>query len=131
PFGEISDQFPARLVDALSDEPLQLTTIVVEHADRRVARAGDRPSDRQQPVENTVQVQLGAQGRPRLDQLPQLIFVQSVELQSWSLGARNHRPGTAAARAYRLEPGWLRASRSSDRWFPGMPESLRRHNVEP
>jgi hypothetical protein len=62
PARQVADRTMRVLVDPPREEPLELLTAVVEHADRGVSRAGQLDGDRQQLIEHGLWVQLRDQG---------------------------------------------------------------------
>ena len=58
PSRKASDRGPGLLVDALGEEPRELGPGLVEHPDRRVARAGEILRGAEHPLEHDVDVQL-------------------------------------------------------------------------
>ena len=75
--GEIADR-PVRVgIDPGGDEALELLPAIVEHADGRVARAGDLASDVEQLLEHRLDVELGDEAATRIDQSPEAELVKS------------------------------------------------------
>ena len=74
---EVADR-PVRVgVDPGGDEALELLPAVVEHADGRVARAGDLAGDVEQLLEHGLDVEFGDQAPARIDQAPEAELVKS------------------------------------------------------
>ena len=71
------------------EEALQAAPLRVEHADRGVARAGQLTGDVEQPLEHDLEVELGHQRPPRLEQPPGLRGVQ-LRLAVGHRAALNH-----------------------------------------
>ena len=63
------------VVDAGGQEALELLAALVEHADRRVARAGELARDLEQPLEHRLGVELGDQRAADVHQPPQAVFI--------------------------------------------------------
>ena len=74
--GRIADRAVRLGVDPGGDEALELLPAVVEHADGRVARAGDLAGDVEQPMQHRVDVELGDEPPARIDQAPEAELVK-------------------------------------------------------
>jgi hypothetical protein len=74
---EIPDRAMRLLVDALGDELLEQLSPLVEHADRRIPRAGEFLRYLQQAVEDHIRVQLGEQRAPDVEQAAEPRFVHA------------------------------------------------------
>ena len=64
PAGQVADRSMRLLVDARGEEPLEQLAPLVEHADRRVARAGQLARDLEQLIEHDLRIELGDQRAP-------------------------------------------------------------------
>jgi hypothetical protein len=75
---QVADRAACLLVDPLSDELLEAITARAQHADSRIASAGDLAGDGEQVVQNAVELELGAERRPGIDQAPQSRLVERI-----------------------------------------------------
>ena len=66
--GQVADRRPCGVVDAVGDEALEPRARPVDHAQRRVARAGQLGGQLGQPLKQAVEGELGSQGYPGLDE---------------------------------------------------------------
>ena len=76
PAREVADGAAGRLVDARGQELLELLTPIVEDADRRILGSGELTGDFQDPIEDQLQVELGDEGAPDIQQSPQPCSVE-------------------------------------------------------
>ncbi len=65
-------------VDAAGDEALDLSALLVEHADRRVPRAGQLAGGLQQLVQDVIELEMGHERPPGLQEPPQLGLVEDA-----------------------------------------------------
>ena len=89
PARQVADGAVGVLVDAAREEAGELAAFLVEDAQRDVARAREVGGGLQEPVEHRLEVELGQQAAPGVDEAREPVLVQAVE--------RRH----ARARAYR------------------------------
>ena len=78
PARQVADRAPRLLVDAVGDEALQLVAVLVEHAERGVAGAGQLAGDLEHAAEDDLRVELGDEAAADVDQLAQPGLVQGA-----------------------------------------------------
>ncbi len=78
PARQVADRAPRLLVDAVGDEALQLVAVFVEHAERRVAGAGQVAGDLEHAAKDDLRVQLGDEPAPDVDQIAQAGLIEST-----------------------------------------------------
>ncbi len=77
PRGRVADRAAGLLVDSNGQELLKLRAILVEDADRGVARSGDLPCGLKDTIEHSLLVELGDERLPNIEQLsmPRLLGI--------------------------------------------------------
>ena len=65
---QVADRRVGRGVDAAGEEALQRLAALVEHADRRVARAGQLTRGLEQPLQDHLEVERGDEGAAGLEE---------------------------------------------------------------
>ena len=93
---QVADGRGALLVDAEREEALELLAALVEDADGRVARAGQLARDLEHPLQQRLEVELGHQAAPDLDQARQPVCSERFDGHAECGLRRSHPSGTAA-----------------------------------
>ena len=96
------------LVDAGREEALEALAPLVEHADRRVARARQLARDLEQPLEHRLGVELGDQRPADVQQPPQAPLIHGFVFVEPLSPAVIGRQASAQARRPRVTRGQLR-----------------------
>ena len=73
---QVADRGVRLGVDSGGDEALERRAAPVDHAQRRVARAGQLGGRLDEPLQQRVERELGRQGDAGLDQRPQAVFAR-------------------------------------------------------
>ena len=68
---QVTDPGAGLRVDAGGQKALEAFAALVEHADRRVARAGQLARDLEQPLQHGLHVELGDERAPDVEQSPE------------------------------------------------------------
>ena len=79
PARQVADGAMGLLVDPAREEPRELAACLVEDAERDVARAREVGGGLQQPVEHRLEVELGQQAAPGVDEPREPVLVQAFE----------------------------------------------------
>src|SRR5512132_728861 len=76
---QVTDGAVGVRVDAAREEAGELAALLVEDAERDVARPGEVGRGLQEPVEHRLEVQLGQQAAPGVDEACEPVLVEAVE----------------------------------------------------
>ena len=79
--GQLADRVTRRLVEAVGDEPLQASAAPVDHAERRVARAGELGGDPHERLQDGVERELRGDRDPGLDERAPSVVLVHVHIQ--------------------------------------------------
>ena len=79
PTRQVADGAVGLLVDPAREEAGELAACLVEDAERDVARAGEVGGGLQQPVEHRLEIELGQQAAPGVDEPREPVLVQAVQ----------------------------------------------------
>ena len=120
PAREVADGAVGLLVDAAREEAGELAAAVVEDAERDVARPGEVGRGLQQPVEHRLEVELGQQPAPGVDEPREPVLVQAFErrhgrgeLSAVSRRPADVRPRGGAGTTRTGQAAWRRSSWSA------------------
>ena len=75
--GQLADRAVSLGIDPGGDELLELPAVVVEHADRRVARPSDLAGDIEQALQDRLEIEVGDEPAAGLDQAAQALLVEN------------------------------------------------------
>jgi myo-inositol-1(or 4)-monophosphatase len=108
--GEVPDCRAGLLVDSQGDETLELGALGVQDPERRVARATQLAGGTQESLQHAFEVELGDEGPTDLDQLPQVLLVESKPVSSRDAAHTRKRKSAIIALMSRLSTAMLLAA---------------------
>ena len=91
-------------VDPAGQEALELLAALVEDAQRGVARAGELAGHLEHAVEHDLEVELGHQGAPDLEEPAQALRVEMLVVVTIAAGGDDTPPSAAGGEAVRRVP---------------------------